>query len=97
MSIQDWLNIGLRWLHLVVGISWIGNSLYFSDRVETKAREVFDPLQKILYLAKSPAPGTGQLTAWNQAASDRVVELKVLLRAELRVVDEGGDDPGKKA
>ena len=29
MSIQDWLNLGLRWLHLVVGISWIGNSLYF--------------------------------------------------------------------
>lgn len=29
MDIQDWLNLGLRWLHLVVGISWIGNSLYF--------------------------------------------------------------------
>src|SRR5438552_2130877 len=29
VSIQDWLNLGLRWLHLVVGISWIGNSLYF--------------------------------------------------------------------
>ena len=75
---------------------FIGNSLYLSDRVATKAREVFDPLQKILYLAKTPAPGTGQLTAWNQAASDRVEELRLLLRAELRVVDEGGDDPGKK-
>ena len=29
MSIEDWSNLALRWLHLVVGISWIGNSLYF--------------------------------------------------------------------
>ena len=25
----DWLNLGLRWFHLVVGIAWIGTSLYF--------------------------------------------------------------------
>src|SRR6267142_2438529 len=25
----DWLNIGLRWTHLVAGIGWIGTSLYF--------------------------------------------------------------------
>lgn len=29
MDIQDWLNLAIRWVHLVVGISWIGNSLYF--------------------------------------------------------------------
>ena len=29
MDIYDWLNLAIRWLHLVVGISWIGNSLYF--------------------------------------------------------------------
>jgi len=27
--ILDWLNIGLRWTHLIVGIGWIGTSLYF--------------------------------------------------------------------
>ncbi len=25
----EWLNLALRWLHLVVGIAWIGTSLYF--------------------------------------------------------------------
>jgi uncharacterized membrane protein len=29
VDIQDWLNLAIRWVHLVVGISWIGNSLYF--------------------------------------------------------------------
>ena len=27
--ILDWLNIGLRWTHLIAGIGWIGTSLYF--------------------------------------------------------------------
>jgi len=27
--ILDWLNIGLRWTHIVAGIGWIGTSLYF--------------------------------------------------------------------
>ena len=27
--ILDWLNIALRWTHLIVGIGWIGTSLYF--------------------------------------------------------------------
>jgi uncharacterized membrane protein len=27
--IADWLNLGLRWFHLIAGISWIGNSFYF--------------------------------------------------------------------
>ncbi|MCB1884159.1 MAG: urate hydroxylase PuuD [Geminicoccaceae bacterium] len=25
----DWLNLGLRWLHLIAGIAWIGSSFYF--------------------------------------------------------------------
>jgi uncharacterized membrane protein len=29
VGIEDWTNLALRWLHVVVGISWIGNSLYF--------------------------------------------------------------------
>src|SRR5256885_3051353 len=27
--VLDWLNIGLRWTHLIAGIGWIGTSLYF--------------------------------------------------------------------
>ncbi len=25
----DWLNLGLRWLHLIAGVAWIGASFYF--------------------------------------------------------------------
>ena len=25
----EWLNLGLRWLHLITGIAWIGSSFYF--------------------------------------------------------------------
>ena len=27
--LSEWLNFGLRWLHLVAGIAWIGSSFYF--------------------------------------------------------------------
>ena len=27
--ILDWLNLGLRWVHVIAGIGWIGTSLYF--------------------------------------------------------------------
>ena len=27
--IIDWLNLLVRWLHFIVGIAWIGSSLYF--------------------------------------------------------------------
>jgi uncharacterized membrane protein len=27
--IVDWLNLGVRWLHFIAGIAWIGSSLYF--------------------------------------------------------------------
>ncbi|MEM7405904.1 MAG: urate hydroxylase PuuD [Pseudomonadota bacterium] len=26
----DWLNLGLRWLHIIVGVAWIGASFYFN-------------------------------------------------------------------
>jgi len=28
-NLAEWLNLSLRWLHLVAGISWIGSSFYF--------------------------------------------------------------------
>ena len=27
--IVDWVNLGIRWLHFISGIAWIGASLYF--------------------------------------------------------------------
>ena len=27
--IGDWLNLLLRWLHVITGIAWIGSSFYF--------------------------------------------------------------------
>lgn len=27
--LQEWLNLSLRWIHLIFGISWIGSSFYF--------------------------------------------------------------------
>ena len=29
LNLLEWLGLGLRWFHLVVGIGWIGASLYF--------------------------------------------------------------------
>ena len=25
----EWLNMGVRWLHVIAGIAWIGSSFYF--------------------------------------------------------------------
>src|SRR5947209_18169701 len=27
--LQEWLNLAVRWIHLIAGISWIGSSFYF--------------------------------------------------------------------
>ena len=27
--VLDWLNLAMRWFHMVAGISWIGASFYF--------------------------------------------------------------------
>ena len=27
--ILEWLNLGLRWLHVIAGVAWIGASFYF--------------------------------------------------------------------
>lgn len=28
--LQEWLNLVVRWIHVIVGIAWIGNSFYFN-------------------------------------------------------------------
>ncbi len=44
--IGDWLNLLLRWLHVIVGIAWIGSSFYFvfldSSLVKPKSQELID-------------------------------------------------------
>jgi hypothetical protein len=70
---------------------YLGNALYLPVPIEEKVHQAFIPLEKTLILARTPG-SHGDYTAWAKEASDRVEELKVLLRAELRVVDEGGDD-----
>ena len=44
--IGDWLNLLLRWLHVITGIAWIGSSFYFvfldSSLVKPKSKELID-------------------------------------------------------
>ena len=44
--IFEWLNLLLRWLHVIVGIAWIGSSFYFvfldSSLVKPKSQELID-------------------------------------------------------
>lgn len=44
--IGDWLNLLLRWLHVITGIAWIGSSFYFvfldSSLVKPKSQELLD-------------------------------------------------------
>ncbi|MEO7253659.1 MAG: urate hydroxylase PuuD [Casimicrobium sp.] len=44
--IADWVNLLLRWLHVIVGIAWIGSSFYFvfldSSLVKPKSQELID-------------------------------------------------------
>lgn len=42
-SIREWLNLGVRWIHVFVGIMWVGQTYYFTwldgqfGKLETKA------------------------------------------------------------
>ena len=44
--LADWLNLLLRWLHVITGIAWIGSSFYFvfldSSLVKPKSQELID-------------------------------------------------------
>jgi len=66
---------------------FLGNELYLPDAIAQKAHQAFQPLFNTLNLAKNPG-AHGDYTGWAKEASDRVTELKNLLRAELRVVDD---------
>ncbi len=66
---------------------FLGNELYLPDAIAQKVHQTFEPLERTLNLAKNPG-GRGDYGAWGREASDRVTELKNLLRAELRVVDD---------
>lgn len=65
---------------------FLANALYLPVPIEQKVHEAFVALEQTLRLART----TGDYITWRRDASDRVEELKVLLRAELRVVDEEG-------
>ncbi len=41
--ILDWLNLLLRWAHLIAGIAWIGTSFYFIALDRSLRREADDP------------------------------------------------------
>ena len=44
--ILDWLNLGLRWAHVITGIAWIGSSFYFiwlDARLNVPARNPESP------------------------------------------------------
>ncbi|MCA3387983.1 MAG: urate hydroxylase PuuD, partial [Roseomonas sp.] len=28
-ALSEWVNLAIRWLHLITGIAWIGASFYF--------------------------------------------------------------------
>ena len=29
-NLGEWLNLAVRWLHVITGIAWIGSSFYFN-------------------------------------------------------------------
>jgi hypothetical protein len=71
---------------------FLSNALYLPVPIEQKVHESFVPLERTLRLAQTPG-ARGDYVTWRRDASDRVEELKVLLRAELRVVDDGEAKP----
>lgn len=71
----------------------IGNSHYFSDRIQTKAHQVFDPLWDIIVHARIPDPGHGrEITEKTKEAGERVEELVLLLRQDLGVANPVAGD-----
>jgi uncharacterized membrane protein len=42
LHLQEWLDLGVRWLHVIVGITWIGTSFYF-NWLNNRVRPPADP------------------------------------------------------
>lgn len=43
--ITDWLNLALRWFHVIVAIAWIGESFYFVA-LDNSLKPPTDPNQR---------------------------------------------------
>jgi uncharacterized membrane protein len=48
LALMDWLNLVLRWIHLIVGIAWIGSSFYFVWQDNSLEATADDPERKRL-------------------------------------------------
>lgn len=44
--IAEWLHLGLRWLHLVTAITWVGSSFYF-NRIDRSFRPPEPPIDRV--------------------------------------------------
>ncbi|MDN5844440.1 MAG: urate hydroxylase PuuD [Alcaligenaceae bacterium] len=44
--IADWLHLGLRWLHVVAAITWVGSSFYF-NRIDRSFRPPVPPVDRV--------------------------------------------------
>ena len=53
--VTDWLHLGLRWLHIIAGVMWIGNSLFFAwlDRHLTAPEEKKEGVEGELWMVHS--------------------------------------------
>lgn len=53
--VTDWLHLGLRWLHIIAGVMWIGNSLFFAwlDSHLTAPPEKKDGVEGELWMVHS--------------------------------------------
>jgi hypothetical protein len=65
---------------------FLTNSLYLPDNIANRVSEVFTPLREIVAIAREPdgVPGMDTL-GLRQAATEQLEQLRLLLRAELRV------------
>ena len=48
IAVLDWLNLIVRWAHVIVGIAWIGSSFYFVWKDNSLTPSADDPEQKRL-------------------------------------------------
>lgn len=53
--VSDWLHLGLRWLHIIAAVMWIGNSLFFAwlDKHLTAPEQKKDGVEGELWMVHS--------------------------------------------